>query len=379
VSIFGNLGFYWISSKQNEGRSTSPQLKFEDFPVKEVVLKFEGGLASEVRISLYNRADSEKLDEARFKSQIQALAASVDRISKVKRIELPALDNEGHVIENLLWRGPFTNYRIEAGFNTRGKVDPQFITLVLTPGGDPRPEGLKDIPRGAALRERLKTNKEGDVWLEIPMVHQGNTEAYCGPAAVERIMRYYGLDIDKYQIAEFAETAGTTSGTDPKRLFQGVQSLGKMTGLRPVMLREWKYDDFTKVCAAYNKAAAGQGRAKLSIPWGSFDIMKVYQKMDKEIFLSLPSISPDEPGSLMTAVADKIKLGVPIVWGVVSGMVEEVPPAPAGVFGHFRLIIGYNQKTSEILYTDTWGEGHEMKRMSLRKATAITLSLFSIE
>jgi len=44
-----------------------------------------------------------------------------------------------------------------------------------------------------------------------------------------------------------------------------------------------------------------------------------------------------------------------------------------------RLIIGYNARSSEILYSDSWGAGHEIKRMSLRDAYAITTGLLSIE
>ena len=41
-----------------------------------------------------------------------------------------------------------------------------------------------------------------------------------------------------------------------------------------------------------------------------------------------------------------------------------------------RLIIGYNQKTHEILYTDSWGVGHELKRMPEDRAFAITREVF---
>ena len=41
-----------------------------------------------------------------------------------------------------------------------------------------------------------------------------------------------------------------------------------------------------------------------------------------------------------------------------------------------RLIIGYNQKTREVLYTDTWGAGHELKRMPMDRAFAITHDAF---
>jgi hypothetical protein len=44
-----------------------------------------------------------------------------------------------------------------------------------------------------------------------------------------------------------------------------------------------------------------------------------------------------------------------------------------------RLIIGYNLKTREILYSDSWGAGHELKRMALDDAWAITTGLATVE
>jgi hypothetical protein len=44
-----------------------------------------------------------------------------------------------------------------------------------------------------------------------------------------------------------------------------------------------------------------------------------------------------------------------------------------------RLIIGYNPQTREILYSDSWGLGHEEKRMSLEDAYVITTGLIVVE
>ena len=46
--------------------------------------------------------------------------------------------------------------------------------------------------------------------------------------------------------------------------------------------------------------------------------------------------------------------------------------------GHMRLIIGYNARTDEILYTDSWGPGHELKRMNSGRAFAITHDAFTL-
>lgn len=48
---------------------------------------------------------------------------------------------------------------------------------------------------------------------------------------------------------------------------------------------------------------------------------------------------------------------------------------PQASGGHRRRIIGYNPQKKEILYTDSWGYGHELKRMSAEDAYLITTGL----
>ncbi len=60
------------------------------------------------------------------------------------------------------------------------------------------------------------------------------------------------------------------------------------------------------------------------------------------------------------------------------GKLEETPAIP-GFGGHMRMIIGYNDKAKDLLYTDTWGAGHELKRMPLTEGWTITLGLYSLQ
>lgn len=47
--------------------------------------------------------------------------------------------------------------------------------------------------------------------------------------------------------------------------------------------------------------------------------------------------------------------------------------------GHMRLIIGYDPAEKTIFYTDSWGPGHEMKKMSLEEAWTVTMGVFILE
>ena len=74
-------------------------------------------------------------------------------------------------------------------------------------------------------------------------------------------------------------------------------------------------------------------------------------------------------------------MGIPLFWSCIVGLYPEVPDVNAGgqAFGHMRLIIGYNDKKKEILYTDTWGAGHELKRMPAEWAWTISHCLMYLK
>ena len=44
-----------------------------------------------------------------------------------------------------------------------------------------------------------------------------------------------------------------------------------------------------------------------------------------------------------------------------------------------RTLIGYNTKTDEVIFSDSWGAGHEFKKMKGRDACAATLGLYLVE
>ena len=70
--------------------------------------------------------------------------------------------------------------------------------------------------------------------------------------------------------------------------------------------------------------------------------------------------------------------GVPLFWSVQLGVYPEAGiPQSAG--GHMRLIIGYNEENGDVIYTDSWGEGHQRKHMPADWAWTITHNLFCLK
>ena len=230
----------------------------------------------------------------------------------------------------------------------------------------------------------------GDVFVDnVPMVDQGQ-KGYCAAASAERVLRYYGVEIDEHQVAE---AAGTTAegGTSILAMKNSIESIGKRYRLGTMVC----YGDFDKGTGArieglndevrvYNKAAkklkkpaigedvyiTRQGNVTYYNP-AAFD-----QAADPEVLkeMKVNGAQMSKFKKFMKDVRDQIKKGIPLFWGVNLGIYPE-PGIPQAGGGHLRLIIGYNDKKGEILYTDSWGAGHELKRMPCEWAWTITKSL----
>jgi len=79
-------------------------------------------------------------------------------------------------------------------------------------------------------------------------------------------------------------------------------------------------------------------------------------------------------------VLDYVGKGIPLLWGLELGRFPEEPPLKMQAGGgHMRLIIGCNPKTGQLIFTDSWGPGHEMKRMKISDAFQETHGLFAMQ
>ena len=102
--------------------------------------------------------------------------------------------------------------------------------------------------------------------------------------------------------------------------------------------------------------------------------------MDSEVlkYMKTEGSQKSKFTKFMKDVHDQVNKGIPLIWGVVLGTYPE-PEIPQSHGGHMRLIIGYNDKRKEILYTDSWGAGHELKRMPAEWAWTISHCLMYLK
>ena len=133
--------------------------------------------------------------------------------------------------------------------------------------------------------------------------------------------------------------------------------------------------DLEKQVADYNKAAKKLRRPEIArsqyvrggVMWDAAAAQAAMEPVVlKAMKLKLPAFRV-----FQRALHDQVNAGIPLVWSVTLGIFPE-PDIPQAQGGHMRLIIGYNDRTKEIIYTDSWGAGHECKHMPLDDAWAIS-------
>jgi len=240
-------------------------------------------------------------------------------------------------------------------------------------------DGSRQAAKGAKkIADNVIRDPRGDVFIDnIPMVDQGQ-KGYCSAATSERVLRYYGLEVDEHEIAQ---AAGTTAegGTSTLEMKDAVQAVGRRYKLGTVVT----YGDFEKSVderiegivrevANYNKVA--KKLKKPEIPEDAYVTrsgnMVTYNPaaadaaMDPEVLREMKVNGPQKSKftKFMKDVHQQVDRGIPLFWGVTLGTYPE-PEIPQAKGGHMRLIVGYNDKKHEILYSDSWGAGHELKRM----------------
>ena len=239
--------------------------------------------------------------------------------------------------------------------------------------------GSAHAAKGAKkIVENVIRDPRGDVFIDnVPMVDQGK-KGYCAAAASERVLRYYGVEVDEHEIAQAAGTSAE-GGTSTRGMKDSVQAIGRKYKLgttvsygdfeKPVLER---IEGLVKEVANYNKTAKKLKKKEITDDVyithhgnvTSYNPMAVDQAMDPEVLLEMKVNGPQKSKytKFMKDVRDQVNTGIPLFWGVTLGTYPE-PEIPQANGGHMRLIIGYNDKKKEILYTDTWGAGHELKRM----------------
>ena len=378
------LPFAWTSNARDSARAARPGMTLFALPVYEVIARFSGGKLNEITASFYARGDAGDLTQDGFDAVRKNAAEAVSAFTKVKPT-LRGKDPTNAVrAEGIVWRTANAQYVLESSFTRKIRDVPfraEFVRLEVTP--PPKNLGLL---AGAASTARnrfvgaqhvQRDVVSGDVRLpDVPMVDQGQ-KGYCVVATTERVMRYYGTAVDANELAQIANTS-TDGGTSSEGMREALRKLAARLRVRVRSVEDFTVSDLTRLISDYNRAAKRSGAPEIPDQGRLIDVGGMYRAMRTDVLKEVRTKNKADLGRFQRTVQARIDEGVPLLWCVQLGLIPEPGLAQAGG-GHMRLIIGYNSKNQEILYSDSWGAGHELKRMPAADAWTITTQLMTIE
>ncbi|MET0254019.1 MAG: C39 family peptidase [Terrimicrobiaceae bacterium] len=383
------LGFEWLSADQNVARSALPGLAFQKRSLDEVLLSFRDGKLTETRLFYFNRGDSGALREDQFQELLSGITADLSALTGRQPANRGRDAGSAVKAEGRSWETDHTRYLLEWSV-TKGshvKAIPfraEFIRLVMRSRlSAPVPVGAvpvtsRDLVREFAGPDHVERLAGGDVKLrDVPMVDQGE-KGYCVVASVERVLRYYGATVDQHELAQIADS-DAAGGTSMDAMLDSLKRLTARLGVKVRALYEWNIRDFLKMLEDYNRATKrGKLAPEVEIRGQMIDADSCLGQMKPEIFKEVRMKNSADFGKFKRVIQRSIDEGIPLLWSVRLGIVteKEIPQASGG---HMRIIVGYNTATNEILYSDSWGAGHEEKRMPIDDAWTVTTGLGSLQ
>ena len=378
------LGFHWLSTGRRDARSNRRDLKLWSLPVGETVLRSRDDKLHSFDISIYNRGDNGDISQERFKTLTEQWHALL--------VEKTGLEGEkmdrtqkGSVVsaDRWVWKcsGAFLVLTSSKSKASRGYT-PEFLklSLVSVKYGKEIYEQRSGLTRIMARRRDLVANRvskpNGDIFVRgVPMVDQGR-KGYCAVASAERVFRYYGLPVDQHAMAQIAESSAG-GGTNPSTMIDALKKVAGRTKTRLLVHYELEERKIRSEIKAYNRLIKKTGKGKefpdeTVMPYQHF-LSNCHGPTLREIRARGTAFD-----RFRKQIRDNINTGTPLLWALQVGVFPERGiPQQGG--GHMRLVIGYNQKTDEIIYTDSWGPGHEFKRMSAANAYTATMHLLTLK
>jgi len=323
-------------------------------PVEEAIVDFSDGKLNLVTLSIFNRGDAGDIPAEEFKSHFTTTGKEMGAALGAKPQRKDADPSSG-----LLTAG-FTWYSREKGsvvleHNEKALEggDREFLRLRIArpDASGPLAASMLHNRGGSAARlrdlpENLEKSDNGDVFISnLPMVDQGD-KGYCVAATTQRAFEYYGIGADMHQIAQIAES-------DPEK---GTSTL--------VMAQELDKIDYRfKTRLDIICMGASGGLTDVDVKKGEY---YVGNPVDERKFLK--------------EIRSYIDSGLPLLWALEIGRYPENPQlTPQTSGGHMRMIIGYNDSTEEIIFSDSWGSGHEFKKMNMSDAFKASQGVFVLK
>lgn len=236
---------------------------------------------------------------------------------------------------------------------------------------------INEIP--AEERARLHV-LPGDVFINnVEMIDQED-RPWCAVATAARMLKAYGIELKMEDLAK--HMLATDDGTPITNFELQMTSIGRHHDLDLVTVREVTNHDSMNIQADnYNMAANRIGRPTIDtadFAWQENAWDCFYSRQDPAVRQSMVDYKTGFKEAFSENVIARVDHSDPLAWDCILGLYDEPMgySSDAEVGAHVRMIIGYNVERDEILFTDSWGKGHELKRMNTAEAMSITTGLY---
>jgi hypothetical protein len=343
--------FEWLTTTKDRARfsrqmfsDAKTTLSFFSGAVKveEAIVEFVNGKAARSTISIYNRGDSGQMGATEFDALFKKVGLNLGQVLKVSPRR--QMSSGSGAVKNIawIWSSPQGIALLEHNDYQSGASQgkPEFLRLKLA-ALDQADWTMGKMSMGVqrmALQKNVTRDPGGDVFIAgVPMVDQG-AKGYCVAASCQRLFEYMRIPCDQHEMAQIL-SVDVERGANALAMQKSLAKVDQKFGVtfRPLVNPEFYYSSNRK-----------------------------------------RRVSLKEFASIIKEHADK---GVPLLWALGIGEYKEDPPLPAGgqvSGGHMRMVIGYNSAKNQVIFTDSWGAGHEKKRMDATDAYEATLGLYSM-
>jgi hypothetical protein len=426
----GSANFEWQDKERTHARfdPDSFNLTLNETKIGETLVNFKDGKTSSVVFSYVNKGDDGLVDRSKFAAAVAAAKKAVEKADGASTKEEKRPKNEAITKgDTSLWRSPKALLALEHLFLPEQMIQDgdwifrvfehaEYVRVRMQPPTNQLGTGLEKYRTrvsGNTLAAKVKREARSAIIEGIPMVNQGS-KGYCAIATMERVLRYYGNDVDMHDLAMLANSSG---GTDLIEMKKAVHEVANKLSLASKVPFFMKNKDMKLLSDSYNRVAKKAGTINL---FNESTGKNFFTVADNKALLEMRTKSSDF-AKFKADLVDNIHRGIPIMWALHLGLfwedqmedsyeanrfatnhdtsaedsktadwlkkwrekekeemkkLRETTPRPPEYMqgGHMRLIIGYDGNDGTLIYTDSWGPGHEHKKMKLEEAFAATMA-----
>ena len=385
-----NLEFLDSSRKRLRGvpGKSSPMTLFGD-NVQELLAEIASdGKVAKYTISIYNRGDAGQMEISDFRQKLRSL---IQKVGKLSGVQIPAQQTAflaGARVYARIWKTG--RFDLILRWSTTDNRTAEYIALdVYRPGTSPRNirDSLKSTTTTEELTSKIVNEPDGSRYLFVPMVDQGQ-KGYCVAATAERMLRYYGSSVDQHVIAQLAKS-DAKRGTSMQAALEALDDAKARLGVRVKPLitcematKELRWNTFNRLTKDYNSRARKSDARQLRLndyvtvkgKTKYLNMEALLSAMDPKIYTEMRCEDKGNYRDFLKEIRRNIDAGIPLCW-VTLTLPHQADNKTDKIQPHMRIINGYNTRTGDVIYTDSWGIGHEKKVMSPQDAWGITQML----